>query len=82
MDKPMDIVHKNQCNHLNSNMPILEQPKKTQGVLNSSSKTFMPRVGHYEIKPPIYKKFIEKNICIRINGKLEINSCICTKLLI
>ena len=31
-------------------------------------------MGHYEIKPPIYKKFIEKNICILINGKLEINS--------
>ena len=28
-------------------------------------------VGHYEITPPIYKKFVEKNKCLCTNGKLE-----------
>ena len=28
-------------------------------------------MGDYEIKPPIYDKFIEKNECIRTNGRLE-----------
>ena len=31
----------------------------------------MTCVGHYEIKPPIYEKFIEKNKCIRTNDMLE-----------
>ena len=28
-------------------------------------------VGHFENKPPIYKKFTCKNKCIYTNGKLE-----------
>ena len=28
-------------------------------------------VGHYEIKPPIYKKFIEEKQFIRTNGMLK-----------
>ena len=28
-------------------------------------------MGHYEIKPPIYEKFIEKNKCIHTNDMLE-----------
>ena len=31
----------------------------------------MKRVDHYEIKLPIHEKFIEKNNCIRANGRLE-----------
>ena len=31
----------------------------------------MTCMGHYEIKHPIYKKFIEKNKCMQINGRLE-----------
>ena len=27
--------------------------------------------GHYEIKPPIYKKFLKKNKCIHSNNMLE-----------
>ena len=28
-------------------------------------------MGHYEIKPPMYEKFMEKNKCIHTNGMLE-----------
>ena len=28
-------------------------------------------MGHYEIKSPIYEKFLEKNECIHTNNKLE-----------
>ena len=31
----------------------------------------MTRMNHYEIKPPIYKKFIMKNKCICTNDMLE-----------
>ena len=31
----------------------------------------LPCMGHYEINPPTYKKFIEKNKCICTNGTLE-----------
>ena len=27
--------------------------------------------GHYEINPPIYEMFIEKNKCIHVNDMLE-----------
>ena len=31
----------------------------------------MSFVGDYEFKFPMYKKFMEKNECIRTNGRLE-----------
>ena len=31
----------------------------------------MTCVGRYEIKPPIYEKFVKKNNCIRTTNKLE-----------
>ena len=31
----------------------------------------MTCMGHYEIKPPIYEKFIKENKCICANGMLE-----------
>ena len=31
----------------------------------------MTCLGHYEIKPPMYEKFIWKNKCICIDGRLE-----------
>ena len=31
----------------------------------------MTCVGHYEIKPPIYDRFVEKKKCVRTNGILE-----------
>jgi hypothetical protein len=35
-------------------------------------------VGHYEIKPLIYEKFIEKNKCICTHGKLGNGvKCLC-----
>jgi hypothetical protein len=39
--------------------------------VDPSLETQMMCVGHFEIKPLIYKKLIEKNKCIRINGILE-----------
>ena len=61
-------------NIIMSKMPnIMQNPKftfftiyywPTRGVDSSC-------VGHYEIKPPIYKKFIEKNKHTRAYGRLE-----------
>ena len=52
---------------------------KTQGV-NSSLEAKMTCMGHYEIKSPIYEKFIEQNKCVRTSNRLKIGSCISTKL--
>ena len=37
-------------------------------------------LGHYEMKPPIYDKFVEKNKCIHTYNMLEMVSCIYTKI--
>ena len=37
-------------------------------------------MGQYNIKPPIYEKFIEENVCICSNGMFKMNSCIYAKL--
>ena len=34
-------------------------------------ETLMTYMSHYEIKSPMYKKFIEKKKCIHIIGMLE-----------
>ena len=34
-------------------------------------QTDMMCMGHYEIKPPIYKIFVEKNKCLHTNDMLE-----------
>ena len=36
----------------------------------------MMRLGNYAVKPPIYEKIIERNKCIRTNGRLEMDSCV------
>ena len=41
--------------------PRVNVPKYSQGV-DSSLETKMTCVGRYEIKPPIYEKFIEKKM--------------------
>jgi len=39
--------------------------------VDPSLETQMMCVGRFEIKPLIYKKLIEKNKCICINGMLD-----------
>lgn len=45
---------------------------RTRGKgVDSSLGTYMMCLSHYEIEPHIYKKFIDKNICIPTNGVLQ-----------
>ena len=48
----------------------------SRGV-DSALETLITCVGHYEIKPPLYENFTEKNKCIHTK---KMDSCINTKL--
>ena len=52
---------------------VLKNNQRFMSLLrvHSPFETNMTSVGDYEIKPPIYKSFIEKNKCMHTNGRLE-----------